>query len=80
MPDWLAPLAVQGGAVSVLGFFCYRLVQTLIKQTNANADRWQKVAEAADRRADESVRMLNEVLTALQEIRALVRTSHPDAA
>lgn len=80
MPDWLAPLAVQGGAVSVLGFFCYRLVQTLIKQTNANADRWQKVAEAADKRADESVRMINEVLTTMQEIRALVRASHRDAA
>lgn len=76
MPDWLAPLAVQGGAVSVLGFFCYRLVRTLIDQTNANADRWQRVAEAADRRADESVRLLGDVLTALQEIRALVRTSN----
>lgn len=80
MPDWLAPLAVQGGAVSVLAYFCYRLVQTLLAQSNANADRWQRVAEAADKRADESVRLLGETLAALQEIRGLVRTSHRDTA
>jgi hypothetical protein len=74
----LAPLAVQGGAVSVLGYFCYRLVQTLLAQSNTNADRWQRVAEAADKRADESVRLLGEVLTALQEIRVLVRASSRD--
>lgn len=81
MPAWLAPLVVQGGAVSVLGFFCYRLVQTLIRQTSANADRWQRVAEAADKRADETVRLLGEVLQAMRTVEALVRArDHRDAA
>lgn len=80
MPEWLAPLAVQGGAVSVLGFFCWRLVASLISHTNANADRWQRAAEAADKRADETQRLLGEVLSALRAVEALVRDRHRDAA
>lgn len=78
MPEWLTPLVVQGGAVSVLGFFSWRLVLALIRQTNANADRWQKAAEAADKRADESQRLMGEVLSALRSVEALVR-EHRDA-
>jgi hypothetical protein len=78
MPDWLAPLAIQGGAVSVLGLFCWRLVVTLINQTKDNADRWQRAAEAADKRADESTRLLGEVLSALRSVEALVRNNHRD--
>lgn len=73
VPDWLAPLAVQGGAVSVLALFCWRLVSTLISHTAANADRWQRAAEAADKRADESQRLMGEVLSALRSVEALVR-------
>jgi hypothetical protein len=78
VPTWLAPLAVQGGAVSVLGLLAWRLVLTLIRQTNASADRAWRAVEAADRRADESVRLLGEVLSALRAVEALVRTSHRD--
>lgn len=80
MPDWLTPLIVQGGAVSVLAAFSWRLVGSLINQITANADRWQRAAEAADKRADESVRLLGEVLSALRAVEALVRTKPRDKA
>lgn len=73
MPDWAAPLAIQGGAVSVLALFCWRLVREMLKQAKDNADRWQRAAESADKRADESVRLLGEVLSALRSVEALVR-------
>lgn len=73
MPDWLTPLVVQGGAVSILAAFSWRLISSLIGQITANADRWQRAAEAADKRADESVRLLGEVLSALRAVEALVR-------
>ena len=73
MPDWAAPLAIQGGAVSVLALFCWRLVREMLRQAKDNADRWQKAAEAADKRADETQRLLGEVLSALRAVEALVR-------
>lgn len=87
MLDW-GPVAVQGGAVGVLVLFVVailtgRLVaravaQQMIDQANANAARWQAAAEASDRRADEAVQLLGEVLSALRAVEALVRASHRD--
>lgn len=78
MPDWLTPLVVQGGAVSILAAFSWRLIRSLISQITTNADRWQRAAEAADKRADESVRLLGEVLSALRAVEALVRVNPRD--
>jgi hypothetical protein len=69
----LAPLLVQGGAVSAMALFCYRLLRTMLAQANDNAAQWRAAAEAADRRADETVRLLGQLLTTMQSLEALIR-------
>jgi hypothetical protein len=78
MPTWLAPLAVQGGAVSVLGVLCWRLFRMLIHQAAEHAARAWAVADAADKRADEAVRQNSQLLAGLDRVEALLR-SHRDA-
>jgi hypothetical protein len=75
----------QLGAVAVVGVFVVailtgRLVarstaKALVDQANINAARWQQAAEASDRRADETVRLLGELVSAMRSVESLVRES-----
>ncbi len=80
MPGWLTQLAIQGGVATPLALLVWRLVQQMIRQADSSADRWQRAAEAADTRADETQRLLSEVLAALRAVETLTRSSHRDAA
>jgi ABC-type nickel/cobalt efflux system permease component RcnA len=82
---WAQLGAVGLLALVVLAIVTGRLVprsvaSTLVKQANATATQWQAAAEASDQRADEAVKLLGEVLSALRSVETLVRTGHRDAA
>jgi hypothetical protein len=80
MPTWATQLLIQGGVATPLALLVWRLVQQMIGQANANADRWQRAAEAADTRADETQRLLGEVLSALRAVEALAHGSNRAAS
>lgn len=73
VPHDVASLLAQGGAVSAMALFCYRLLRTMLAQANAHAEHYRAAAEAADKRADETVRLLGEVLSVMRSVQDLVR-------
>ncbi len=56
------------------------MAKSLIDQANVNAERWQAAATASDQRADETVRLMGEILTVMRSVETLVRPQHRDAA
>jgi hypothetical protein len=70
-------------AVFVLAILTGRLVprsiaKDLVQRADANAERSQAAAVASDQRADETVRLLTEMVSAMRSVEALVRDQRGD--
>jgi hypothetical protein len=78
----------QLGAVGLLGVFVLAILagrlipksiaKDLIERADANAARSQAAAVASDQRADETVRLLTEMVSAMRAVEALVRDQRGD--
>jgi hypothetical protein len=80
---WAQLGAVGLLAVFVLAILTGRLVprsiaKDLVQRADANAERSQAAAMASDQRADETVRLLTEMVSAMRSVEALVRDQRGD--
>jgi hypothetical protein len=80
---WAQLGAVGLLAVFVLAILTGRLVprsiaKDLVQRADANAERSQAAAVASDQRADETVRLLTEMVSAMRSVEALVRDQRGD--